>query len=71
MSEKTAAPEKENAGLHLNTKSIIGICILLVVIMAFAGILTQVLPRVFSHRFCREANTTPIPKTASERQTER
>ncbi|MBR4766544.1 MAG: YfcC family protein [Clostridia bacterium] len=45
MSEKNAAPEKENSGLHLNTKSIIGICILLVVIMAFAGVLTQVLPR--------------------------
>ncbi|MBR4727606.1 MAG: YfcC family protein [Clostridia bacterium] len=37
--------KEQAAGLHLNAKSIIGICILLVVIMVFAGVLTQVLPR--------------------------
>ncbi|MBQ6266121.1 MAG: YfcC family protein [Clostridia bacterium] len=45
MSDKTVAPENENAGLQLNKKSVIGICVLLVVIMAFAGVLTQLLPR--------------------------
>lgn len=40
------AEQKEQAsGLHLNAKSIIGICILLVIIMGFAGVLTQTLPR--------------------------
>lgn len=46
MSE--AVKEKENtveAGLHLNKKSIIGICILLTLILIFAGALTQFLPR--------------------------
>ena len=45
MSDKTDLPEKAESGLHLNKKSIIGICVLLAVIMAFAGVLTQVLPR--------------------------
>lgn len=37
--------KNEGSGLHLNKKSIIGICILLVAIMAFAGVLTQTLAR--------------------------
>lgn len=46
MSE--AIKEKENpveSGLHLNKKSIIGICILLTFILIFAGALTQLMPR--------------------------
>ena len=40
------ADSKEQAsGLHLNVKSIIGICILLLVILVGAGVLTQVMPR--------------------------
>lgn len=46
-SETVNAPaeKKEDAGLHLSAKSIIGVCILLAAIMVFAGVLTQVLPR--------------------------
>ncbi len=49
MQEKTATAQKSDAknsgsGLQLNKKSIAGIIILLVAIMAFAGVLTQVLP---------------------------
>lgn len=42
---KTEKTEGAAAGLHLNAKSIIGICVLLVLIMVFAGVLTQVLPK--------------------------
>lgn len=35
----------ENAGLKLNKRSIIMICVLLIGVMAFAGVLTQVMPR--------------------------
>lgn len=47
MSEEIEVNEgKDNsAGIKLNAKSIIGICILLVAIMVFAGVLTQTLPR--------------------------
>ncbi len=37
--------ENKNAGLSINKKTVVLICVLLVAIMAFAGILTQVLPR--------------------------
>ncbi len=37
--------ENKQAGLKINSKTIILICILLAAVMAFAGILTQVLPR--------------------------
>ncbi len=37
--------EKTQSGLSINKKTIILICVLLAAIMAFAGILTQVLPR--------------------------
>lgn len=43
---KEPLPEKENnAGLQLNKKSIALILVLLTVILAFAGVLTQVMPR--------------------------
>ena len=49
MSTQTAsvsAPAGEqDSGLHLNKKTIIGICILLTGIMIFAGVLTQLMPR--------------------------
>ncbi len=45
-------PEKEknvsgqdNTGLHLNKKTILGLCAILAVIMVFAGVLTQFVPR--------------------------
>lgn len=41
---KEKSPSAE-AGLHLNKKSVIGICILLTLILIFAGALTQLLPR--------------------------
>lgn len=44
-SDSTASEKKENAGLHLNAKSVIGIFILLAAILVFAGVLTQVMPR--------------------------
>ena len=37
--------ENKQAGLSINKKTIVLICILLAGIMAFAGVLTQVLPR--------------------------
>lgn len=37
--------ENKNAGLSINKKTVVLICVLLAAIMAFAGILTQVLPR--------------------------
>ena len=37
--------ENKQAGLTINKKTVIVICLLLVAIMAFAGVLTQVLPR--------------------------
>ena len=37
--------ENKQAGLKINKKTIILICVLLAAIMAFAGVLTQVLPR--------------------------
>ncbi len=45
--ETTSAlpPAQQNSGLSLNKKTIIGICALLVGIMIFAGVLTQVMPR--------------------------
>lgn len=47
MSEKIkeVKAQQEESGLHLNKKSIIMICVLLTVILAFAGVLTQVMPR--------------------------
>lgn len=42
MSDST---QKKDSGLHLNTKTIVGICILLTCIMVFAGVLTQIMPR--------------------------
>lgn len=45
VKQKKQAQGGESSGLQLNKKSIIGICILLVVIMAFAGALTQIMPR--------------------------
>ena len=42
---KEAQPQNESAGLQLNKKSIVIICILLTVILAFAGVLTQIMPR--------------------------
>lgn len=46
MSETVKEKKNEvEAGLHLNKKSIIGICILLTLILVFAGALTQFLPR--------------------------
>ena len=49
VSEKTKEISTENnnssAGLHLNKKSIIAICVLLTAILVFAGVLTQVMPR--------------------------
>ena len=49
MSEKTKEISTENknssAGLQLNKKSIIAICVLLTAILIFAGVLTQVMPR--------------------------
>lgn len=40
-----ASVEPQESGLHLNKKTIIGICALLMGIMIFAGVLTQVMPR--------------------------
>lgn len=37
--------ENKNAGLSINKKTVVLICVLLAAVMAFAGILTQVLPR--------------------------
>lgn len=37
--------EKKQAGLKINKKTVILICVVLAAIMAFAGVLTQVLPR--------------------------
>ena len=37
--------EKNQAGLKINKKTVILICVVLAAIMAFAGVLTQVLPR--------------------------
>ena len=37
--------ENKQAGLKINKKTVILICVLLAAIMAFAGVLTQVLPR--------------------------
>ena len=49
VSEKTKEISTENnnssAGLRLNKKSIIAICVLLTAILVFAGVLTQVMPR--------------------------
>lgn len=45
VKQKKQAQGGESSGLQLNKKSIIGICILLVVIMTFAGALTQIMPR--------------------------
>ena len=44
VKQKKQAEGDPSSGLQLNKKSIIGICILLVAIMAFAGVLTQVMP---------------------------
>ena len=45
VKQKKQTEGDSSSGLQLNKKSIIGICILLVAIMAFAGVLTQVMPR--------------------------
>lgn len=45
VKQKKQTEGDSSPGLQLNKKSIIGICILLVAIMAFAGVLTQVMPR--------------------------
>lgn len=45
LKEKVPEKESENAGLRLNKKSIITICVLLLVILGFAGALTQIMPR--------------------------
>lgn len=37
--------ENKQAGLKINTKTVVIICVLLVAVMAFAGALTQILPR--------------------------
>ncbi len=37
--------ENKSAGLSINKKTVVLICVLLVAVMAFAGVLTQVLPR--------------------------
>lgn len=47
-SETVKTPQeekKEDAGLKLSAKSVIGVCILLAAIMVFAGVLTQTMPR--------------------------
>lgn len=46
MSKTTGKKAVENSiGISLNKKTIVTICLLLVAIMAFAGVLTQVMPR--------------------------
>lgn len=45
MIELATATDNKQSGLKINSKTIIVICILLAAVMAFAGILTQVLPR--------------------------
>ncbi len=43
--EKNEVKQEEQSGLKLNVKTIIGVCAILLVIMAVAGILTQTVPR--------------------------
>lgn len=43
--KKTAAPKKEDAGLKLDPKTMIGITVLLALVIVAAGIMTQVVPR--------------------------
>lgn len=43
--ENVIENEEKNTGLHLNKKTILGLCAILVVIMVFAGVLTQIVPR--------------------------
>ncbi len=45
MSENAAVNEKAESGLQINKKTLLGITILLVVIIAFVGVLTQVMTR--------------------------
>lgn len=47
MEEKNKAAEEKSAaaGLKINTKTIIGVCIILAVIMVLAGVVTQLVPR--------------------------
>ncbi len=45
VKEKKEEARQQNGGLNLNAKSIAGICILLALILIFAGVLTQTLPR--------------------------
>ena len=43
--KKTEETGQENTGLHLNKKTILGLCVILFAIMIFAGVITQVVPR--------------------------
>ena len=45
LKEKANEKESAGSGLQLNKKSIITICVLLLVILGFAGALTQIMPR--------------------------
>ena len=55
--------EKKQEGLAINKKTVIMICVILAAVMAFAGVLTQVLPRGVCET---DANGTIIYGTYTE-----
>ena len=43
--EKNEVKQEEQSGLKLNVKTILGVCVILLIIMGIAGALTQTVPR--------------------------